>query len=1002
MLLGLAGAALGQSSIRGTVAEANGTPVIGATVLVKGTQNATPTDVQGKYELKVAPGSYEVVFSSVGYAAQTLPVTVGTEPVTLNARLQTDAQELNDVVVVGYGSRRVEDITGAVANIKAENTNIGGASTSVDQLIGGRVAGVQFKENTSQPGGGGKTIIRGRNSLFLNTDPLYVIDGFIFNNPPAPTGDASFSAPDRNPLNTINPNDIESVAVLKDAAATAIYGAKGSNGVIIITTKRGTTNRVKVSYDGYGGVQSIAKRYQTLSGPQYMQFWNEQSLANGKAPLFTDQQVSQASTTDWFKEVTRTGSLQSHNLSLSGKTDNLNYYFSAGYYDQLGVIKNTGLERFSGRSNIEYHKDKFRFATNVFATRLNDTNQPTQGGVRSSVISSAIAFAPYLPVRSGEQNTYTTDPLNSFIANPVSLLDIHDKLATDKLNFSVSADYEVLPGLRPELRLTYDVQNANRYFYVPPTTEYNGSLAHGGTGSQTAQRSTGVTLNGLLHYDKALGNKSNLQALLGYEYYYRDVNQFQSANANFGTNATGAYNLGGGANPQAFSNRFDRTDISVFGRVDYILNERYLATVTLRGDGSSVFGANNKTAFFPGASVGWRLDKEEFLQGSRFELLKLRVGYGQTGNSGLVPYQSLTKYTLNTNGVIGQVPVVGATLDSYKGNPDIKWEKTTQTNVGLDYALTGGRVSGAVDFFLKNTSDMLVQVAQPSLSGYQLQWRNAATLRGWGAEFSINTLNVQANRFQWNSSFNFSYLNNKITEYNLTDATTIAALNSIGIIKGERTNSYYTYEFNGVDPKTGSATYRDLNGDGKIDTNDRRIVGNPDPRYILGLGNGLKYGGLSLDFFFTASLGQQLYNQALAQYTVPNVADITNRASTALGVYSAANPGSTIPNNGANGGGSFLYNSRWIENAGFLRLQRTSLGYTFAPAMLGKAFTSARVYVQAQNLFVVTKYSGLDPEAANNAYIAAGENVPALLPGSVDINAYPPARTFTFGINLTL
>ncbi len=500
VLLGLAGAALGQGSIRGTVAEANGGPVIGATVQVKGTPNAAPTDAQGNYELRVAPGSYQVVFSSVGYAAQTLPVTVGAAPVTLNATLRTDAQELSDVVVVvvvGYGSRRVEDITGAVANIRAADANTGGTSTSVDQLIGGRVAGIQFKENTSQPGGGGRTIIRGRNSLFLNTDPLYVIDGFIVNNPPAPTGDASFSAPDRNPLNTINPNDIESVSVLKDASATAIYGAKGSNGVVIITTtKRGTTSTVKVAYDGYGGLQRIAKRYRTLSGPQYMNFWNEQYLNAGKTPLFSEQQAA-APTTDWFREVTRTGSIQGHNLSFSGKSDNLNYYFSLGYYNQHGVIKNTGLERFRGRSNIEYHKDKFRFAINIFAARLNDANQPTQGGVRSSIISSAISFAPYLPVRDNE-GVFSRDPLNAFIANPTSLLDIDDKLATDKMNFSVSADYELLPGLKPEVRLTYDVQNADRYFYVPSGTEYNGSLAHGGTGSQTNQRSTGISVSGLL------------------------------------------------------------------------------------------------------------------------------------------------------------------------------------------------------------------------------------------------------------------------------------------------------------------------------------------------------------------------------------------------------------------------------------------------------------------------------------------------------------------------
>ncbi|PTT01068.1 SusC/RagA family TonB-linked outer membrane protein, partial [Pedobacter sp. HMWF019] len=978
--------------IKGRVTTVKGETLPGVSIKVKGTSKGAVTDTNGAYSLSAPEGAVLVV-SYIGFTTQEVPVNGRT---TVNIQLVEEAMNLNEMVVVGYGNRKVNDITGAVTNIKAENSNIGGASTSVDQLIGGRVAGVQFKQNTAQPGGGGRTIIRGRNSLFLNTDPLYVIDGFIVNSPASPSGDSNFSSPDRNPLNTINPNDIESIAILKDAAATAIYGAKGSNGVIIITTKRGAQGKAKITYDGYGGIQTIAKKLEVMDAQQYMTFWNGLGKTN-----FTESQISNAKTTDWFDDITRTGTLQSHNVNISGATDNLNYFFSTGYFNQDGVVKNSGLERLNGRGNIQYNYKKFNFSANMFATRLVDQNQPTEGGTRNSIIASSIAFAPYQPVRDAN-GVYSRDPYNDFIANPISLLDINNKLYTDKMNYSVSTKYEVLPGLKPEIRFTYDVQNANRDFYVPSTTAYNGNFTHGGTGSQTSQRSYSYLVDGLLNYEKKFAEKHAFTALLGYEYFYRNTNQFQAQNSGFGVDVTGANNLGSGSAPVVSSNKFDHTDISVFGRVDYTYDDRYMATLTVRRDGSSVFGANNKFGVFPGLSLGWRLDKEDFLKDSKtVNLLKLRAGYGKTGNSGIDPYQSLSKYDLGTNGIIGQAPVVGATLTDYKANPDLKWETTSQLNIGLDYGLFG-RVTGAVDFFVKNTKNMLIRVQQNNLSGYTLQWQNAASMRTSGMEFSLNSTNVQNDNFQWTTSANFTLLNNKITDYNTSDPTTIAALNSIGVIKGERTNSYYTYIVNGVDPATGSFAYKDLDGNGVINSNDRMIYGNPDPKFNVGLGNTFRYKNLSLDFFFNGSFGNKLLNQTRAWYTVPGVDDVSNYLSSAMGYWSPSNLTSSIPNNRSNGGASWLYNSAWIEPAWFIRLQSVNLSYNLpVKEMFHHAFSNAKIYVQAQNLFLITKYKGIDPEAANNAYVPATENLPALLPGSTDINAYPSARTFTLGVSLS-
>ena len=988
-----------NKTVSGVVAGNSDEPLEGVTVTEKGTSNAVVTDSRGRYNINVADRAV-LVFTSTGYISQQQTVTDGT---VINVVLRTETKSLDDVVVVGYGTRKISDLTGAVTNIKADATNIGGASTGVDQLLQGRVAGLQFKQNTSQPGGGGTVLIRGRNSLFLNTDPLYVIDGFIVNSPTTPvTGDNQFASPDKDPLNSINPNDIESIAVLKDAAATAIYGAKGSNGVILITTKRGNKGKLKVAYDGYYSVQKIAKKLDVLDAPEYMNFWNTMGSTS-----FSAIDIANAKTTDWFKLITQNGKIQSHNISLSGANDNFNYYFSLGYFDNDGIVKKSGMSRISGRGNVTYKKDKFNFSSNIFTTNIVNNSLQTQGGTRSSVIASAITFAPNLGVRD-TAGVYTKDPNNAFLINPVSLLDISDKLNTDKLNFSMSAQYEILRGLKPEIRVTYDVQNDSRYFYVPTTTAYNGSTAHGGTGSQSAQRALGYTLDGLLHYDVTLAEKNKITALVGYEYYYRTTNYFSAYNSGFGTNITGANNIGGGTSPVVSSNRYDRKDISTFGRIDYTYNDKYLATVTVRRDGSSVFGENNKFAVFPGISLGWKLDKEDFLKNRKnIDLLKLRAGYGVTGNSGIASYQSLGKYNqginpisgIGTTGIIGQNPVVGIFTTPLKANPDLKWESTAQLNVGVDYGLFK-RITGALDFFIKNTNNMLVQVNLPTTTGYSSQWQNAAIMRTTGVELSINTANIQQKNFQWSTAFNISLLNNKITGYKTTDSSTISALNTIGVIKGQRTNSYYTYIYNGIDATNGLLKFKDIDGNGVINSNDRQIFGSPDPKVIIGLGNNFSYKNVNLNFFFIGNFGNKLFNQTMAQYIVPNANGIANALIGTLNSYSSSHTDADIPANAGNNGGTWIYNSRWIEKAWFIRLQNVNLSYNIPVKTFAKAFTSARVYVQAQNLFIITPYKGMDPEAANNSYLNATESMPAFLPGSTDISAYPSVRTFTLGLNL--
>lgn len=979
-------------TITGVIKDENGEPVIGANVLQKGTSNGTITDFDGRYTLQVPAGA-EVQVSYLGFTTQSFIAKAGTGNVTL----RESAQALNEVVVVGYSTRKVEDITGAVSNIRADKTNIGGASTSVDQMLSGRIAGVQIKQNSSQPGGGGQTLIRGRNSLFLNTSPLYVVDGFVVNTPSTPSNGSAFSSPDRNPLNSINPNDIESVAVLKDAAATAIYGSQGSNGVIIITTKRGKQGKLKVSYSGYASFQEVGNKYDVMDAQDYMEMNNWLGRTN-----FSEQEIKNAKTTDWFDEVTQTGFIQSHDLSMSGGTEALKYYFSIGMYGMDGIVKNTGMDRYTGRSNISYSKDGFTFKSTMFATHIVDENQPTQGGTRNSVISSAMAYAPNLAVYN-QDGSYTKDPNNDFIANPVSLLDIKDKTYTDKLNFSASAAYELTPNLKPEVKMSYDTQNALRKLYVPTTTAYNGSFSHNGTASQSEMRSTGLTFDGLLHYNFQIGEDHKFNGMVGYEYQKKTNNYFRSENSGFGTDATGANNLAAGNAPQTYSSRDERIDISGFGRMDYSYQDKYLATATVRRDGSSVFGANEKYAYFPGVSFGWKIDKEDFMEkySGTIDLLKLRLGWGQSGNSGIAPYQSLGKYDMVANGVIGNNNLVGAKHTDYEANPDLKWETTSQLNLGLDFGFLG-RLSGNLDFFVKQTEDMLVNVAQSPLSGYGYKWENAAEMAVWGMEFALNSTNIQTEDFSWNTQFSFSWNDNEITGYNTTSESTINSLNANGIIDGERTNTYYTYKVDGVDPETGSWTYVDINNDGKVDLDDRTMLGSPDPKVIMGLGNTFNYKGWSLNVFFNSNFGNKMFNQMAAESTLPKPSETLNYLQDANNHWTAGAVNASIPGNRAMPQGNVYYNSHWIEDAWFIRLQNVTLSYDLSRIPAVKRYLDkAKVYVQGQNLFLITPYDGLDPELSNTSATGVSEYYPAFLPGSVDMNAYPPSRTYTIGVNFS-
>ncbi|MDR0844673.1 MAG: TonB-dependent receptor [Tannerella sp.] len=961
-------------SVSGTVSDTSGERLIGVNVAVKGTTIGVITDVDGNFTLNVPNTNSVLVFSFMGFVSQ--EVTVGSQK-RINVTLQEDNLLLEEVVVIGYGSVKKSDLTGSVANVTADRSNKGGVSASVGQMIQGRVAGLNVTQNSAQPGGNNSIIIRGRNSINGSVAPLYVVDGFPYDAAAAPSTGETFSNASRDPMSFINPNDIETVSVLKDAAATAIYGTRGANGVIIITTKKGKAGKLKITYDGYAGVQEQAKKYELLSGPEYMTYWSQFT----QGPTYTAEEIARATTTNWIDEVLQQGSVQSHQVSLSAAENNLRYYFSAGYYNQKGIVKNAEMQRMSVRSNVDYQKGKLGVFTNFSLTNINDQNQSDSGGSRASILESAISFAPNLTKPA--DGSYVQDPGSAMNIYPLTVLGVEDKTKSDKVDVNADINYEVLPGLKPQLKLGYNVQNAYRTYYLPSTTPSNGGVPradgtfHNGMASATSLRNVGYTLEGLLNYSVTLANDLKVIALAGYSYQYAGWENNRTRGQEFSpADIFGPDNMNAATTQIAATGKEENVIISGFGRLDLTWKDKYFLTGTLRRDGSSKFGENNKWGWFPGASAAWKLNNESFLESAEnLDLLKLRLGWGVTGNSGFSNYLSLPLYNVvkDNGAVIGQQMNPATTLSSTLANPNLQWEKTSQINLGVDVTFYK-KYNLSVDFYRKNTSDLIIPLPLMRESGLSQQWVNAADLEVKGAELTFEANILQKQDFQWSTNFVFGWNDNKVTKINIPGEAVRTSLQGSGIIEGEKPNSYFMYKFKEVNAD-GVLVAQDLDNSGGVNVLDKTVVGSPDPDVTIGWGNTVSYKIIDLSFFFNSALGRELHNTIKAAHTSAYLATPSNRFKSVL---TEAN----LPKTNAGGltGGDFSGNSRWVEDASYLRLQNVTLTFNIPTKGFQNKIESLKLYVQGQNLWTHSKYSGVNPETNG---------------------LYPSVRTITGGLNIT-
>ncbi len=976
-----------EIDVEGRVTEAEtGFPLPGVNVSVQGTQIGTTTDLDGNYSITVPGADAVLVFSFVGFQTQQIPV--GDQRV-IDVALRQSVAELEDVVVVGYGTQRRGDVTGSVASVSVADANMG-QITAPEDLIQGRVAGVSIIKNDGEPGAGMTVRIRGGTSITASNDPLYVIDGVPIDaasmQPGTDTGvDGANSGP-RNPLAMLNPGDIEAIDILKDASAAAIYGSRGANGVILITTKRGRAGQVTVDYDGTVSSSMMYRKLPLLSADQYRNFirqngLNEDALGNAN--------------TDWQDAITRTALSHNHNLAIGGGTENTTYRASVGYLNQEGIVINSGQERITGRINAEHRalQNRLRLGLNLTSAYISDdkTWQDETNGFTGGIFANVMKMNPTFPVKNPD-GSYVEYPTPS-IRNPVAIAEqIDDNVITTRTLGNLSAELQLVEGLTGKVLVGVDRAQARRAVYVPRANPIGSPV--GGVASQGNRERSSVLLETTLNYNNTFANVHSVSLLGGYSWQEFNLEEFGATMRDFVTDAWRYNNLSGGADNsiKPFSNREVNRLVSFFGRANYDYAGKYLLTATLRQDGSTRFGAGNKWGLFPSFSAAWRVSEESFLRDATFiSDLKLRAGWGKTGSQEIGNYRSLPTLSPNPDYIWvvgdGETEVTGVAPNNF-ANPDLQWEETQTINVGLDYGFSNGKYSGSIEFYQKDTDNLLIEFSVPQPAVVSTRLENVGSVRNTGFEFSLNALAIDKRDLALTVGAIFSTNKNEVIDLGgreqiITGRVSGAGLSGVSsqiIREGEPLGAFYGPVFLGVE-----------NGEQQFKLDDqgnrvREIIGYAQPDFTYSLQTSLLYKNWDLNIFLRGEQGRDVLNNTALEYTAKFLANTNVNF-----MEEALTDGTSLDQ------GIAVYSSRWVQDASFLRVDNVTLGYTFSsniPPNVAQYVRRARVYLSAQNLFVFTPYEGYDPEVNTDAQ----ENgVPSL---GVDYANYPRPRTFTLGLSL--
>lgn len=989
-------------NIKGKVTDENGEGLPGVNVLLQGTGIGTVTDIEGNYSLTVPDGSGALVFSFIGYTTEEIIIN---NQSTINVSLLPDIQSLMEVVVVGYGEQKKADVTGATSTITSENFNTGVINNPL-QAVQGKVAGLNISSANSDPTGNRPVIrLRGIGSLTASSEPLIVIDGVL---------GAS--------LNSVAPEDIAKYDVLKDASATAIYGSRGANGVIIITTKRGTAGKTIIDYSTYLGISSPANKSDVLSPEEYFNKYNELNPGDPSTSL---------TRTDWFDEITRTALSHNHSLAISGGSEDLTYRGSIAYLDQPGIALNSGYDRLNTRLNLTQRgiNDRLEVQLNLSANLYN------KDFIDYNAFTRAARYSPLLPIKNPDGSYYAPGDLVFDFQNPVSMLEQETRKASDKqILGNLKLSFEVVQDLKVGVNASYSVFNTT-YGYFRPRSYFDRNDFENTTNVSYGERSTNEVHDRLmeytLQYNKAFG-RHNIGAIVGYTFQSLSTEGFHASGSDF-PDRFSFYNLAAADQELTRDNlgsyRGESRLDGVLARVNYSYADKYLLTANFRRDGSSRFGENNRYGYFPSVSVGWIISREDFMANlGAISFLKLRAGFGITGNqNGINDYSSRLlfgardTYASPTGDATDPLNYKTAYFFSQNANPDLQWETSAMANVGIDFGLLDNRLSGSIDVYHKETNNLLYTYSVPIGDKYgdNLTYvdptflANIGTMTNKGIELALDYLVIEQEDFQWNTNFNIAHNKNEVVdlsgegltfpEEGIRNGVIYAGTNGYGpyavLKEGLSVGTFWAPKEVGLN-EAGQPIYEVINEEtGEVSETTthgeatRQDLGSAQPKITMGWTNNLSYKNFDLSIFIRSSLGQKVYNASNMVFNNPT----TFRAGDLypLNIFTSTYDGDNAKLTSAG-----AVSSRYVEDASFVRLDNVSLGYNFK--LNADWIRNLRVYVAGQNLLTLTKYSGLDPEPRSgsiaNEYgsVNSGDN---LAFGLDDFFFYPRARTITIGLS---
>ena len=1015
LLVGPLGAQGSTGTITGRVLDsASRQPLSAVSLRLVGTQRGTMTREDGSFTLPAVPaGAQRVRASRIGFGPQAKDVNVPAGgSATVDFVLPAQAAVLGEMVVTGYGAQRRESITGSVATVEADQANVG-VITNANQMLQGRVAGLQMITNNGEPGGGAQIRIRGGTSISASNDPLYVVDGIPLQNESPVAGGYSLdgmAALPRSPLNSINPNDIESITVLKDASATAIYGSRGANGVILIQTRRGLSGRPSIDYDVYVARATPSNKLDFLNGDQYRTFVQQQVTA-GKLPATQLTSLGTANT-DWEDALTRAAYTTSHNLSFAGGSAATTYRASLNYFDQQGVVIANGLKRYQGRLNAQHQAfdGKLGLGLTLTASRVNNTYIQTEntGGFSGNVFTNMAIFNPTQPITTATGAYYEIGTGTQGTRNPVAIANqISDVAPENRVLGNLTGSLELIPSLTAQTTVGVDYTDAVRDTYYPIISPLGASSS--GAARQAQRSLQNLNFQQLLTFTPKLGGSQELDVVGGYEYSTFNNHGFEVISQGFVTDVFQYNNLGGGTpanSPAPVSYIQESKLVSFFSRANYGYADKYFLTGVIRRDGSSRLAEGNKWSIFPAVSASWRLSNEDFMKGSTpFSSLALRAGWGKQGNQAIQPYN--TQLLLKTdNG--SKYPFGGTVLTGLAAvqvaNPDLKWETSTQTNVGLDWGIKSDRFTGIVDFYNKQTKDLLLRIPVPQPAVVPSRIENVGTVQNRGFEATVEGRLWDTQAKSLSSGLVLSVERSKVQDIGSRLFLITGSVSGQGqsgrssqrLIPGQPLGTFWGPEYVGLNAQgqqmfnkytvTRDAQGRELTRALAGTTlapvgDDEMIIGNANPKFSMGFHSNLTWNKFDASWNWRGEFGRDVFNNTALVYSTKSAAKQGRNflASALDDPTDIAEPA--------------IYSSRWIENGRFIRLQNVTLGYTFTlPQFSGRP---TRVYVSGDNMLLFTPYSGYDPEVFTDA------NQDGIGTRGIDYLTYPRARTITTGVRLS-